>query len=333
MINYHEIWQSINEESGASLEKTQIARSVSSEGNLPIFIATDIGKKTRMLYVMTDNSNVVVIDDLPDFRGLEISYIITTIGRFRSRQFLRFTQSIPDTDSIFELVISDICDRIVGMRNVDDLSQTLKKVLNEWKFFFERLDYQILSVAEQKGLYAELTFLKNFLFKKFSFTDALRYWTGADRTNHDFQMGSIAVEIKATSSKQPKKFSVSSERQLDNTGLDHLYLLLFSLNTHDNTTVQTLVSLIGEIYEMIKADPVAAYQYQIKLNKYGFNAAFGNRYETGFSLTGLQTFEVSAGFPGIFPRSLPTGVGDVKYTVAAVACEQFEIKTDLLNLL
>jgi hypothetical protein len=331
MIDYRKIWNSINLESQSNTVKTQIARRVPSKGLFPVFLATDFRKGIRLLYILIDNKHDIVTDNLPRFRGLEISLTVTSIGQFKNEEFLKFTQSIPNTDNIFESVISDICDKIIQVQNKNNLNGVLTKVVNEWKVFFEKQENEILSVAAQKGLIGELHFLKDFLFQKYSFAESILYWTGADRTNHDFQILNNAVEIKTTSGKQHKKFTVSSERQLDNTGLEHLYLSLFSLNIHSNMPSRSLPALIRTIYTEIQNDPIATFQFQIRLAKYGYNEALAEKYSAGFSLYDMKFFKIVEGFPRLLQKDLPDGVGDLKYSVVVAACSPFEIETDIIK--
>ncbi|HMQ69805.1 MAG TPA: PD-(D/E)XK motif protein [Ignavibacteria bacterium] len=331
MIDYHNIWESINNESRSNPLQPQIARRIPSIGLYPVFLATDFRKGIRLLYIKLDSNHDIITDNLPQFSGLEISITVTSLGEFNNLEFIKFTQSIPNTDNIFELVISDVCDNIVRLQDRVNLNATLTRVLNDWKIFFEKQENEILSIESQKGLVGELHFLRDYLFQKYSFSESLFYWTGSERTNHDFQIIGNAVEIKTTSGKQHKKFTVSSERQLDITGLEHLYLSIFSLNLHSNMPDRTLPALIRKIHSVIQDDPIALFQFQLKLVKYGYNEILADKYTIGFSVFEMKFFEVAEGFPRLLQRNLPDGVGDLKYSVVVAACAQFEITNEIIK--
>ncbi|MES2592196.1 MAG: PD-(D/E)XK motif protein [Bacteroidota bacterium] len=331
MIDYHTIWESVNNESRSNPLQPQIARRIPSNSLFPVFLATDFRKGIRLLYIKLYINHDVITDNLPRFRGLDISITNTSLGEFNNSEFLKFTQSIPNTDNIFELIISDLCDKIIGLQNGINLNHTLTKALNEWKIFFEKQENEILSIGNQKGLVGELHFLKDYMFQKYSFAESLFYWTGSDRTNHDFQIGNNAIEVKTTSSKQHKKFTISSERQLDSAGLEHLYLSLFTLNLHSNMPDRTLPTLIRAIHSLIQDDPIASFQFQIKLAKYGYNEVLADKYTIGFSVFETKFFEVVDGFPKLLQGNLPNGIGDLKYSVVVAACTPFEIETNILN--
>nr|WP_185247650.1 PD-(D/E)XK motif protein [Chryseobacterium bernardetii] len=173
--------------------------------------------------------------------------------------------------------------------------------------------------------------MKDYLFQKYSFSESIFFWTGSDKTNHDFQLINKAVEVKTTSGKQHKKFSVSSEKQLDNKGLKHLYVSLFSVNLHENLLYSTLPAIVNEICMYIQDDPIATFQFHIKLAKYGYNKAMSKRYSIGFSISEMNFFEVKDDFPRLLKTNLPKGVGDLKYSIIVAACAPFEITTDILN--
>jgi hypothetical protein len=332
MIDYKTIWDSINKESEASPQRLQIAREIPSLA-IPVFLATDFTKKMRLLYINIDSPFSIQVDKLPKFKGLEINIYKMSLGQFVNQPFLCLSQTMPQTDRIFESFVSDICNKIVAVTDKKVLQNTLISSLNEWEFFFMRTNDDILSESNQKGLYGELSFLKDYLFKKYSLKEAISFWTGSDKSNHDFQLIGKAVEVKTTSIKQHKKFSISSEKQLDNTGLDTLILALFTVNVHENMPNKTLVSLITEIIDLLKNDPFLMYDFEIKLAKYGYDARFSEKYIVGFNVINTLFFDVKEGFPRILQSNVPNGVGDLKYSVVVAACMPFEIQIDIFKIL
>ena len=76
----------------------------------------------------------------------------------------------------------------------------------------------------QQGLYGELYLLDKLITLKGE--KAVECWTGCNSETHDFYCGIDAVEVKSSSVKGPNKVNISSEYQLDDTGvLGRLYLL------------------------------------------------------------------------------------------------------------
>ncbi|RGN38139.1 PD-(D/E)XK motif protein [Bacteroides oleiciplenus] len=330
-INYPEIWKDINEESRNNPDSL-IARKIPSVSHNSVFIATEFGRKIRCLYIDLSNSGIYINQSkLPLFRGLDIQEVIISIGECYNHRFLRISQLIPDTDDIFELFISDICNDIINIESFRALEPALSRSLNEWKVFFEKYSTEILPLSSQQGLFGELSFLENFLLKKYSGYEALLFWTGAKRTNHDFQLNKIAFEIKTSAGKQHKRIFINSEKQLDKTGLEKLFLVLYNLNIHENCQEQSLPIKIESIRNMISEDPAALGLFEAQLSRCGYNKETVSLYNTGFSISGIKIYRVECGFPCITGDMLPEGIGDIKYSVMISACQKFEINESELN--
>ncbi|SHG42134.1 PD-(D/E)XK motif protein [Pedobacter caeni] len=333
MIDYRSIWNSLNVESEKAIIKAEIVRKIPSLGKYSVFLSTDFHKGIRLLYCKLNLNDNLNLSSFPRFKGLEISVVNTSIGEFKNNEFLKLKQSIPNTDIVFESVISDICQHIVLIESEGSLEATLIKVLNEWKMFFDMEDSSILSTSSQKGLFGELIFLKDHLFNQFSLTESLNYWTGADKTNHDFQIFDQAVEVKTTSLKQHRSIVISSEKQLDNLGLSNLYLFVLNVNIHHNTITNTLKNLVEDVLFILKDDSIASHQFYLKLLKYGYNIGQADQYCLGFSITETIFYRVIEGFPRLINLNIPNGVGELRYSVMLSACEPYKINSATLKLI
>jgi hypothetical protein len=209
---------------------------------------------------------------------------------------------------------------------------TILNSLETWKLFFEKNKNKSLSVEKQKGLYGELTYLRDFVLKQIDFSTAIESWKGPDRAYHDFEFKKIAVEIKTTSGKEHKKFIISSEKQLDSLELDNLYLGLFSLNVHFNDIGQTLIDIIEECDILLTEFSAARYAFNLKLLKSGYLPEHKLEYKTRFSISSIDFFEITDDFPRITKNNLPIGLGDIKYSVMVSACERFKIDNYQIKL-
>jgi hypothetical protein len=76
---------------------------------------------------------------------------------------------------------------------------------------------------------------------------------------------------------------------------------------------------------------MAALQYRDALRLAGYLDVQASMYATGYAVRALQLFRVGPGFPRLLERDLPPGVGDVRYTVALAACQEFEVSTAELH--
>ena len=330
MINFKEIWESINNESKNDDSLAFAAREIQTDSKSKLFLASNIPLNKRLLFVLLENVPENI--SFPKFQGIEISIIKTSLGFYKDKNFLCLKQSIEGVDNIFELVISDIANSIINMTPDKDLIITFLNSLETWKHFFEKNKSKSLSVEKQKGLFGELIYLRDFVFKQVDFSMAIESWKGPDRAYHDFEFRKIAVEIKTTSGKEHKKFMISSEKQLDMLELDNLYLGLFSLNVHFNEIGQTLTDLIDECSNLLSEFAAAKYAFDLKLLKSGFLQEHKLEYNTRFSISSIDFFEIKDDFPKIIKNNLPTGLGDIKYSVMVSACERFKIDNNQIKL-
>ena len=324
-IDYKDIWKKINDDS-ATNPNLRIARKLPQYGCFPMFLATDFSQNQRFLYILLDDSSPVSPNSLPTFRGLDISIETTTLGSYKDGRFLLFAQAVPRTENIFESVIAEICERVSELTDKSKLSDTLQNVLAEWKLFFDKSSDEILSEAAQKGLFGELSFLTEYVIPRHPALDAINAWSGPEGANHDYQLpNGIAVEVKTTAARQHRKFTVSSEKQLDDTGLNALYLLLYTVHTHLNQPDLTLPALISTITDSLRAHTVALLRFELKLARYGYNIEHAHRYMLGFSRADLNILRITSGFPRLLRTDLPEAVGDLTYTVALAGCRDFEL--------
>jgi hypothetical protein len=324
-IDYSEIWKEINEESRNNPDSL-IARKIPSESKEAVFIATDFNKNIRCLYIGLSSEIHINQGKLPLFRGLEIVEVKSSIGDCNNHRFLKISQIIPETENIFELFVSDICNDIVNLKSFSHLESALSRSLNEWKLFFEKYSSEILSISIQEGLFGELCFLEDFLLRKYPAYESMIFWTGAKRSNHDFQLfNNTAIEVKTSAGKQHKKMYISSEKQLDRTGLDNLFLVLYCLNIHDNAPDKSLSAKIKSVINLLSADRVALSIFEAQLTRLGYNKEAAQMYTTGFSVSQFKIYRIADGFPAIISSVLPEGVGDLKYSIMVSACSNFEI--------
>ena len=75
----------------------------------------------------------------------------------------------------------------------------------------------------RRGLFGELTILRDHLLPAMPATDAVGAWTGPTAANQDFQLPGAAIEVKTSSGKEPQTLIISNERELDENGTPRLH--------------------------------------------------------------------------------------------------------------
>lgn len=68
--------------------------------------------------------------------------------------------------------------------------------------------------------------------------------------------------------------------------------------------------------------------FEDKLYASGYIRAHAPLYTTGYVYRTVSAYQVQEGFPRLVEADIPTGVGDVRYSVALSSCAPFETSMD-----
>lgn len=190
--------------------------------------------------------------------------------------------------------------------------------IRAWQDFFARESSELSSEA-RLGLFGELTTLVEHLQPQLGL-EAFDGWTGAERTVHDFEYQSFAVEVKALKAAQPAVVRIHSERQLDELGAGRLYLTVNEFDVRVDGVGETLAQLIHRVRGLVAGDPSRLDILNGRLITAGYLEDQANSYEERYTLRRSDVFRVNNGFPRIMPVDLPVGVGNVAYDLSIASC-------------
>ena len=133
-------------------------------------------------------------------------------------------------------IFESLCRSLVkALENAQDSTSSLAIAfahLRRWKVFMAGRK-QLLSAEEVRGLFAELSFLRE-LINHLGADKAMEAWMGPERSHQDFIYGNTAVEIKSLSGNERNSVRISSEDQLESLNED-LFLRIYKLNHHFHT--------------------------------------------------------------------------------------------------
>ncbi|WHH57176.1 PD-(D/E)XK motif protein [Petroclostridium sp. X23] len=271
-------------------------------------------------YLLPDSYNITELKEMPKWKGME-QRISTIAENGNSKQYLFFSQLQGYEPRIFLILMQDIIDIIDECEDFSKLVLSMRLVLNKWNSFFQDKKELVLSENKQQGLYGELYVLEKLIALKGN--GALKCWTGFNAEAHDFYIKSNALEVKSSSAKGPDNISISSEYQLDDSGLlGRLFLIYLKLkkSTQDGETLPVIVErIVSRLGITDKTDLID------KLFKVGYIYQFPELYNFHFVLRDESCYEVKEGFPRIIPKTLSKGIGCVDYVVSLDACSQYQI--------
>ena len=226
---------------------------------------------------------------------------------------------------IFAVLCEDLIASIADETNEKKIIREVLNRFEKWKSLFNKIGLQGLKPEEQRGLFGELYFLRKFLQTNSDFLSVVSTWIGTEKKIRDFQNGSWAVEVKTTHGNNHQKVHISSERQLDTTNLETLFLYHISLEQQQNSG-ETLNDIVDSVTDILRTETIALNKFKSKIYEVGYFDLQRNLYENiGYHIRQDEFYKVEKDFPRIEENDLRIGVGDVKYSIILSQCAPFSI--------
>lgn len=327
MEDIDSIWKSLycDAESG-SLQGTA-RRLLNPKGSFPIYAGVRSFDLAKIIFFNVSKENLPSKDRFSQTRAMEIhsgeipgdnSYSISLILRDE------------DFSDLFSFLVTDIINVIQDQKHEKSAIRNFIERINTWILFFEKFGNSGLPPEKVRGLFGELWFIRQYLLSDNDNYKKIRGWTGPTGSPHDFEFGKIAFEVKTTGTKKPWKVKISNEIQLDDTGLDNLFLYHLALRETEGFNM-TLPGLIDDIKEVLKENHEDYGYFLNMLLKAGFIESQRDKYlQTGFIVNEDNFYKVCNGFPRLIGTDLPEGTGDIRYTVSLAGLASFLIKKELI---
>ena len=316
MVNIKSIWET-QKPTGDIIIKTRIE----DIAHLNCYAATN-HITGQHLYIMSVSKNVE-IPELKNYRfkGVEIFIVETDISRELNIYLLD-----NDLKDIFSLFIQNILEDIAESVTENEAVTKTLNVISKWKKLFDKINFNGLSLEQQKGLIGELLFINYLSEHRKSPTTILNAWTGPDFEDKDFVFGGTGIEIKLTSSKYPK-IKITNEGQLDTQNLTELFLILYTVEDVKENGF-TLNSLISQTQLKLSAKIDELKFFNERLMLLGYFDEDNGHYNKMYSLKKTYSYSVSEEFPKIIKSHLPIGVYNTSYFIELSAVENFTVEMD-----
>jgi Putative PD-(D/E)XK family member, (DUF4420) len=286
---------------------------------------------TRILLLRVKRTVAKFIQEYPKSEGFQVQliqlsgdsqdYVTLQLALTKTRYSDIFTALVED-------VVTGVAEKITEEAGLEEFIVRLKR----WQAFLRVNQPEGLDEENQRGLYGELWFLRQFVLLSLGLLRGIKCWTGPRGTHQDFQFDRCAVEVKTAISKQHQKLVIASERQLDDTGAGTIILLHLSLDIRTGQG-ETLLDMVASVRLMVANDPLAKEELENRLFEVGYLDLHASRYEqTGYTVREVNYFKVEQDFPRIVEADLRNGVGDVRYTISVSECKRFSIdESDMLS--
>ncbi len=321
------IWQDFEEKD--SLKTGVVLKRFSPEILPDCFVAMRMPEKVKSIAfrISTNKVDISALNDLKD-----ITTEIIPDETESSKSLLLISLSDNSLTSIFAVLCEDLFNSVSLVTLENKLLLALQNRFLKWKELFALAKSPGLSPEKQIGLFGELHLLKKFFEQTAQIEKSLNIWVGPDTGIRDFEKDNSAIEVKTTQTHNHQKLRISSERQLDTTLLDNLFLFHLSLEKR-NGSEYTLNTIVDELYSIIGNNKLHSNILNRKLISVGYFKHQKTKYdEISYLIRGEDFYFVSGNFPRIEEKDLVKGVGDVHYTVVLTS-ETEKHKSDFQSVI
>lgn len=274
------------------------------------------------LYIFETSKNA----SFPEYKNFKFKGLFIKIFEFDNTKELHIYLLDNQLKDIFSLFIENIVEEISKCTTENEALIETSNVVLKWKRLFDKINFQGLTLENQKGLIGELLLFNSFLDEKYSIDKVLESWTGPDYEDKDFLFGSKGIEVKFTSAKTPK-IRITSERQLDAQNLSHLYLVLYVAEQVKDRGF-TLNSIITDIRNKIASNHNALKFFNERLVLIGYFDEDFENYNSQYALKRKYKYLVENDFPKIVSSDLVSGVYNASYYIELSAIEPFVVNIE-----
>ncbi|OCQ42322.1 hypothetical protein A6767_01855 [Aeromonas veronii] len=330
---FKELWTDLEASASRKAGSGTVKRLVGLDAICPIFIGVKVPAMLRIFILEVPRDCVPLPDIIPVSRGLHFTVQITGDEVLPYHASMILSSSNAGYNEIFASIAEDLYSKLHSLTRRKEVIAGFLNRIRLWQVFFEKQGVDGLSEEAQRGLYGELRFLKDHVLPSAANQEkAVLAWTGPRSRQHDFQFGAVAVEVKASASKQHQKLQIASEQQLDETTVGALYLYYISVALIEGG-VETLPALVDDIRASFSLQSGALSEFDNLLIEAGYVDSHRAKYEpTGYSVRESAVFLVENDFPRIRESDLRLGIGDVKYSISVAQCRSYEVPFSELSV-
>ncbi len=301
---------------------TVFGKRVDASGRWDFWWAKDVDN--HCLLILQHAPGVAPKNRLPKFRGVEIRAVP---GEGTDRGMLVLSLAATEHREIFHRLCLDVIQSASSAVTEAEAIQAFLGRTWRWHHLLRGGADGRLSAEAQKGLAGEITFIDRHLLPLLSPHDAVSAWTGPLDAPKDFEIGQMAIETKARRGAAKPWIAISSEFQLDDSGLTNLYLYVLEVDAAPEATANsvTITDVARGLRDRIVAtDPAVEHLFEERLQASGFS--WEHDYRDRLWLIGkARFFEVAEGFPRIVPSDYPSGVENVRYAISLKDCEPHRV--------
>lgn len=301
-------WSSL---SGSTQESGWRSIPISPAGPIGIYAGRRFPGNEEALLATFGGTTIPVAEKLPDGQGFSIE---RADPHGDGKIWLALTRKGSGNPELFTAMVCDI----VGVLDAEAASGEerlltifLRRV-RAWQEFM-RKGIQGLEPEAEIGLIGELSFLSSMVGAGIPASLAVESWVGPLDGIQDFEVGTGAVEVKATLSATGFPAKIGSLEQLDDSIRQPLFLAGVRLSQTESG--KNLPEFAEHVRGLLNGDTAAQRLFADRLLVAGYFEAHVDRYSRRFSIAGTRVIEVGEGFPRLIHGTVPNGIRSARYEI------------------
>jgi len=256
---------------------------------------------------------LALAEKLPEGQGFAVE---RAVPEDASQLRLALTRS---TAGHAELFIAMACDVVGTLDEAAACGATETRLLRvflervaTWQEFM-RKGSQALSTEAEIGLVGELMLLRAIIDAGMPPTAAIESWVGPLDGIQDFELGTGALEVKATLSSAGFPARIRSLQQLDDSTSQPLFIVGVRLRQIEGG--HNLPDLVATMREAVRGNTEATRLLNERLIAAELFDVHAERYIRRFSLADMRVIEVNENFPRLTLGTVPAGITGATYEI------------------
>ena len=303
-------WSSL---SGDDAEPGWRAIALPAAGPLDLRAGRRSPDNAEAVLVGFPSARMVAADKLPEGQGFAVE---RADPEGNGRLWLALTRKSAGSVELFAAMACDVVGALdeAAAAGADEprLVRVFVGRVGAWQEFM-RKGTQALSPEAEIGLIGELTLLRAIIDAGVASALAIESWVGPLNGIQDFELGTGALEVKATLSAAGFLAKIGSLQQLDDSTRQPLFVVGVRLRQTANG--KNLPEIVAAMRVSIKGDAESERLLAERLLAAGYIDAHADRYPRRFEQAGTRVVEVADDFPRLTSSKVLAGIMRVMYEI------------------
>ncbi|WP_265706373.1 PD-(D/E)XK motif protein [Verminephrobacter aporrectodeae] len=303
-------WSSL---SGANIRPGWQAIDLPCAGPLELRAGRRSPDNTEAILVGFPSARIAAAEKLPEGQGFAVE---RADPEGNGRLWLALTRKSAGSADLFATMVCDVVgvldDAAAAGADEAKLVRVFIGRVGAWQEFM-RKGAQALGPEDEIGLIGEITLLRSIIGAGVPAALAIESWVGPLDGIQDFELGTGALEVKATLSAAGFPAKIGSLGQLDDSTRQPLFVV--GVRLRQTGSGKNLPEIVEAMRLAIKGDAEAHRLLAERLLAAGYIDVHADRYPRRFEQAGMRVVEVTNDFPRLTSGKVPAGIMRAMYEI------------------